>query len=420
VWLFTIIVAGVVLAYFYWAFGATFWQSAAWALILFLLVLAFFRKPLNEATSLANFWTRATEKLQIALISDTRNLQFQPKQGTQGYAGSLFMGVVFSAGWTPCIGPVYGAVLTLANDAARKGDSLWPAATLLTAYSLGLGIPFLLTALALNQATGVMRSLKRNMLTIERVSGALLLVIGVLILTGGLTNLSQQIAGDGELGDLSIRLEACTAGVAEGRLAFGRYGTCVSEGYEKISDSERFIRAVSKGNDTVTAQYIFPLPENYDDIPVGLEIGNRAPDFTLQTLDGRTVSLADLRGKAVILNFWATWCGPCRNEMPNIEQVYQLEKERGLVVLAVDFLEPADSVQAFVDELNLTLPIGLDLDGTVNDLYRIPAYPTSYFIDGNGIIIKYKEGEIDAQWIFDGLEQFQTTENEPETVMNLN
>ncbi|MBI5929004.1 MAG: redoxin domain-containing protein [Chloroflexi bacterium] len=410
--LFTVAVAAVVLGYFYWAFGAVFWESAAWALILLMLVLVFFRQPMNEATSLANFWTRATEKLQVALISDTRNLNFQPKAGAQGYLSSMFMGIVFSAGWTPCIGPVYGAVLTLANDAAQKGDSLWPAGTMLTAYSFGLGIPFLLTALALNQATGVMRRLKRNMLMIERVSGILLLIIGFSILSGGLNSLNQRIAGNGDLGSFSVRLEACTTGLAEGRLSSGRIKPCLSDGYEKINDQNRFIRAVDKGTRTDNISYVFPTPENYDSLAVGLEIGNRAPEFEVETIDGDKISLSDLRGQPVLINFWATWCQPCRKEMPEIEQVYQIEQKHGFRVLTVNLFESKEQINDFLKEFDLSFTFALDEKGEINGLYNAVGLPTSYLIDGNGIIVDKKSGPISAQWLFDHLSQFATTSTE--------
>jgi cytochrome c-type biogenesis protein len=417
---FTVIIVAAIIGYFYWAFGAEFWQSLVWALILFLAILALFRKPLNEATGVGNFWYRATEKLQTALVMDTRKLDLQ-RGGKGGYAGSAFMGVVFSAGWTPCIGPVYGAVLTLANDAALEGDSLWPAARLLTAYSLGLGVPFLLTALAFNQATGVMKNLKRHMLTIERVSGALLLVIGVLILTGGLTNLSARFGSEGELGELSLRLETCTAGVAEKRLTFGSYTRCVRGDVPKIGE-DRFIQAVNKGGDEIgqpaTPRFVFPLDDDLEDIPVGLDVGQRAPDFTVATLDGRELSLSDLRGQAVLVNFWATWCGPCRLEMPGLEQVYQFDRERGFTIVALNFLESPEQVQPFVDEFGLTFIVGLDSDGAVYDDYQVVALPTSYLVDGNGVIVMKHAGAITAQDLFEVLDGFETTDGGDETALN--
>jgi thiol-disulfide isomerase/thioredoxin len=110
-----------------------------------------------------------------------------------------------------------------------------------------------------------------------------------------------------------------------------------------------------------------------------------APDFQLETLDGKSIKLADLRGRPVLINFWATWCGPCQQEMPLIEQYYQ-KYQPNLVVLAVNSDEPKTDVQAFVTNLNLTFPVLLDPDYKIEDLYRVRAFPTTFFVDKSGTI----------------------------------
>jgi cytochrome c biogenesis protein CcmG/thiol:disulfide interchange protein DsbE len=111
-----------------------------------------------------------------------------------------------------------------------------------------------------------------------------------------------------------------------------------------------------------------------------------APDFALEDLTGTEIRLNDLHGQPVLINFWATWCGPCRLEMPAIQERYERFKGEGLVVLAVNFDEPASAVETFRGELGLTFPLLLDQGAAVQKLYRIRGYPASYFIDADGVI----------------------------------
>ncbi|WP_129631195.1 peroxiredoxin family protein [Candidatus Oscillochloris fontis] len=115
-----------------------------------------------------------------------------------------------------------------------------------------------------------------------------------------------------------------------------------------------------------------------------------APDFTLQTLNADTIRLSDTRGQVVVLNVWATWCGPCRAEMPAIQQLHTTQAQQGLVILAVNSTvqDDAAAVQGFVQELGLSFPILLDRDGTVTHTYRVQALPTTFVIDRQGVIRK--------------------------------
>jgi peroxiredoxin len=118
----------------------------------------------------------------------------------------------------------------------------------------------------------------------------------------------------------------------------------------------------------------------------GPYVGAPAPVITAETVDGEQVSLSGLRGKVVILNFWATWCAPCREEMPALQERYEKYKDSDLVVLAVDFDETADDVRAFRDQLGLTFPVLLDPGAAIQQLYRVRGYPTTYFVDRDGTI----------------------------------
>jgi cytochrome c biogenesis protein CcmG/thiol:disulfide interchange protein DsbE len=114
--------------------------------------------------------------------------------------------------------------------------------------------------------------------------------------------------------------------------------------------------------------------------------GAAAPNFTLADVSGADHRLSALRGHPVLINFWATWCEPCRLEMPSIQARYQRYREAGLEVLAVDFDEPKDGVTAFGRELGLEFPLLLDPGGAIQRLYQVRGYPTSYFVDRQGVI----------------------------------
>ncbi len=113
--------------------------------------------------------------------------------------------------------------------------------------------------------------------------------------------------------------------------------------------------------------------------------GSGAPDFTLDSLNHGRIRLAELKGKVVLVNFWATWCPPCREEMPSFQRLYKGFKDRGLVVLAVDLMEDREGVGRFAKEFGLTFPLLLDGKGEVFDRYKVFAFiPTTFIIDKEG------------------------------------
>ena len=121
-------------------------------------------------------------------------------------------------------------------------------------------------------------------------------------------------------------------------------------------------------------------------IETGAAVGDRAADFQLRDLEGNEVSLSSLRGSPILLNFWATWCPPCRLEMPFIQEVYQEWTDKGLVILAIDIGESAATVRDFMQNSNYTIPVLLDTRRVVSQKYNVTAIPTTYFIDRNGVI----------------------------------
>ncbi|MGJ3238516.1 MAG: cytochrome c biogenesis protein CcdA [Anaerolineae bacterium] len=166
-----------------------------------------------------DFWLALLTKLETVLYADTR-AEINPT-GSSSLSGSFLMGVTFSAGWTPCIGPIYGAILQL----GLQGE-IFAAAPLLLMYSLGLGIPFFITAALLDSAQGLLRRLQRYMGKIELFTGFLLIFVGLLVASGQLQSLSQNLSP--EQTEFSINIEECGTSVAQGHLTFGQFNDCMS------------------------------------------------------------------------------------------------------------------------------------------------------------------------------------------------
>lgn len=137
-----------------------------------------------------------------------------------------------------------------------------------------------------------------------------------------------------------------------------------------------------------------------------LEVGNPAPDFELNTLSGDKLILTDLRGKKVILNFWATWCPPCREEMPEMQKFYN-DTKSDVEIVAVNLTNSEknkEDVKEYIDKYGYTYPIPLDGKGKVRNTYQVIAVPTTYFIDEEGKIIKIHPGPMNYELMEEAIE----------------
>lgn len=127
------------------------------------------------------------------------------------------------------------------------------------------------------------------------------------------------------------------------------------------------------------------------------EVGAPAVDFSLPALTGETVRLGDLAGQVVIVNLWATWCPPCKAEMPAIDAYYEAHRGEGLTVLAVNSQDAPTTVQAFINAQGFHFPVLLDQHNVVSDLYQVQGLPTTFVIDRDGVIQHIQIGAISAQ-----------------------
>lgn len=139
------------------------------------------------------------------------------------------------------------------------------------------------------------------------------------------------------------------------------------------------------------------------------DVGRAAPDFLLQTADGGELRFSDLRGSPVLVNFWASWCTPCRKEMPEIVRAYDAHKAAGLVVVAINLQENDGQVREFAAEYGMEFPVVIDRTGQVAQAWRIggpiEGIPSSYFIDADGVVRAVKYGPMDAETIERELEK---------------
>ncbi|WP_246145563.1 redoxin domain-containing protein [Bacillus rubiinfantis] len=153
---------------------------------------------------------------------------------------------------------------------------------------------------------------------------------------------------------------------------------------------------------------------NQKSVEIGVEEGKKAPNFQLRTLGGKAVQLSDYQGKVVILNLWASWCPPCKAEMPHMQKFYQEHKNNNVEILAVNLTtaeKNSDGIRPFVKKYGLTFPILLDEQGEIGNTYQAFTIPTSYFIDKNGIIFKKIVGPMDQEMM---TELFQSLEKSSE------
>jgi cytochrome c-type biogenesis protein len=289
-----------------------------------------------------------------ALYRDTRKFS---DEKPRGLAGSFALGLAFAAGWTPCIGPILGGIIGLA---ATSGG--WRSGLLLSAfYAAGLAVPFLLTGLLLNQFLGFYTWFRRHLHKVEVVSGVLLIAIGLLIATNNVT----RMAG------VASRFIPNAEGWLNARVAKDQNGAATN-----TQGSATNAGATTSGANAAT----------------NTANARPAPEIELKTLDGQKFDLASLRGRVVLLNFWATWCVPCRAEIPDLSAMQRDLSARGLTVVGVTAEDSAEDVREFQKSLKQDYTVVL-APASAKSAYGVVGLPKTFLIDREGRIRKEITGE---------------------------
>lgn len=150
---------------------------------------------------------------------------------------------------------------------------------------------------------------------------------------------------------------------------------------------------------------VFALYSSFVKDPNAVKVGSAAPNFSLERLGGGEIALNDLRGKGVVLNFWGTWCEPCKAEMPALQKKYETYKDQGLEVIGVNISESPITIEPFINQYGINFPILLDRQTQITKLYRIGPIPTTFFISPEGRVEEIFIGQLSEELIASKVEK---------------
>ena len=300
---------------------------------------------------------------KAAALETEHRLPFRLDRWAMNPLVALVLGFTFSFAWTPCVGPTLGSVLLMASSAASAGKGF----LLIAVYTAGFVIPFLAVGIFTGTVLNFFKTHQKVVKYTGKVGAALLILMGIMTFTGFMNGITGYLSGIGG-------------------------GTAVQPPNETPSQSQTVTPRPEATETTQPEPSAEPTPQ--PEIP--------APDFTLTDQYGNSHTLSDYKGKTVFLNFWATWCGPCKSEMPDIQKLYESygENSEDLVVLAVANPGGQDvsqeEIEQFLEDNGYTFPVLMDDTGITLAYYGISAFPTTFMIDSGGNVYGYVPGAMTA------------------------
>lgn len=287
-------------------------------------------------------------------LGKERRLPFKMDLLAMSPVTALVMGFTFSFAWTPCVGPALASVLLMTASAATKVTGF----LYIAVYTAGFVLPFLAVGLF---TTTLLEFFKSHMKVVHytvKIGGILMIFMGILMLTGKMNAVS------GALSSTETQEEATET---------------ESEEEEEAAEEVKTIPAI---------------------------------DFTLKDQYGNTHTLSDYKGKTVFLNFWATWCSPCRAEMPDIQKLYEefQQEEEDIVILGVAAPnlgreKSEEGIKGFLEENGYTYPVVMDTEAEAFQAYGINSFPTTFMIDKDGNVFGYIPGQLSEETMRDIIRQ---------------
>ena len=304
------------------------------------------------------------------LLRNEHRLPFHLDRMAMSPVTALLMGFSFSFAWTPCVGPALSSVLLMTASAGTRAKGF----LMIGVYTLGFVLPFLAVGIF---TTSLLKLFRRHMNIVKytvKLGAVLMLLMGLMMFTGKMNDITGYLSGVGSAGQESVSEDAGNVG-DESSQQDGSDGSGRESGQSQDDEN-----GGGSGADTV--------------------------DFALTDQHGTQHSISDYRGKVIFLNFWATWCSPCRMEMPDIQELYQeyegMGEEAEVVFLSV--ATPGiggegtrEEVIRFMEENGYTYPVLMDETGEVSAMFGISAYPTTYMIDREGKVYGYVSGTLSRE-----------------------
>lgn len=329
------------------------------------------------------------------LLSTERRLPIDLGKLSMSPLTALIMGFVISFAWSPCIGPVLSSVLIMAASANSASTGF----LLIGIYTLGYIVPFLLVGLFTTTLLEFFGKHKSVVKYTVKIGAVLMVLMGILMFTGkmnGISSYLSQFSGAQLNTETSNENGADAASSAVSTIQENAIAAEDTSVETKENDASEDTSVETKENNEETEKDLLP-----------------APEFTLVDQYGETHSLSDYRGKIVFLNFWATWCPPCRAEMPYIQELYEeysQDENSDVVILAVAFPNlgketDIEGIREFLEENGYTYPVLMDEGATLQLPYYITAYPTTFLINTDGNVLGYIPGAMTKEIMEDVIEQ---------------
>jgi cytochrome c-type biogenesis protein len=316
-----------------------------------------------------------------------RRFHFQPDSLAMNPLTALIMGFTFSFAWTPCVGPALASVLIMSASAASSATGF----LLIGVYTLGFVLPFMGVGIFTGSLLDFFKKHRQVVKYTTKIGGILMILIGVMMFTGWMNGFSSYLSGiTGTSAESSIN----ASDESDGNNTDNDTASTNDDSNNNNGNNDTNVTNDTDAADNNTTD------ETTDESEAGTDTFP-APDFTLTDQYGNVHTLSDYKGKTVFLNFWATWCPPCRAEMPEIQELYEDYGENTGDVIILGIASPevgregtAEEIATFLEENGYEYPVAMDTDGKMAYAYGINAYPTTFMIDKDGNVFGYVSGQL--------------------------